>query len=816
MQIPSAGSASLRSLEVSDLHGPSLVQFGPTVSLFLACGIYLVHVCYIYLYMSSHNFPGSRSRADVPRAVPLGVAPSVKVDLDTFLKDLPVDVTDSNPELFVALRNSYGDAASRADVAEILCTDAKVSAWATEVGLEWSIETIRVAIRQWKVLKATQCDRWASDAASGGAASLDAQAVRVDHITHALMGGTKRQRDHKRMIQVDAAPSAHSSPVVSQATRALAGFRQGLSIPLSLSSRDDVEKALMAIFYECGERGLKWEHATTPEHAQVRDNNVRHALVNFSTKSLKTHLAAWRRWTRWCNSRTTDPPDPVAPARLHVSTFLQSIRGNGPTAAMGVISGLQWFEEHIGTPFHTDAPQLASFWSRAADVQPSKKRRSGQAEVPPPSVFHRLLIFLSLQRGVPAAVNTPSIFVALVLTVLIGCVRFAHAQVSRVNRVTARFILFRCEAGKRKVDGVQEPFNWAVPRVLAPGIDLWHFLGPLYDLMPDCSFVFPDLMVGKWSGLGKDTRWVQQAMTYERFSRLWRGLLTSLNFCEVWISSYTTYSLRRWLPTIAGALKFSREQKQAIGNWVEVPEAAEKDSRAIYPMSMKYDDDKDIMAGHTKGLAVVVIHALLDLDEATYKVKVEGVHTKQELEHLRKSVQASENGDFPTRMVNTWTSDAWQVGTEDKPAEVASAAILKVHTTPSKPTDVAASSQDEKSPFGEEDPHLPLKDSTLPPAPSDDKDALEIMDEEEVPENCDHEFLIQDSQSRTARVHFVLVYDLGWPVPACRAKKGGFSRWPKYTGWHPSKLPSGESLVRCTECFRQLSPEEEEIWSDFL
>ena len=40
------------------------------------------------------------------------------------------------------------------------------------------------------------------------------------------------------------------------------------------------------------------------------------------------------------------------------------------------------------------------------------------------------------------------------------------------------------------------------------------------------------------------------------------------------------------------------------------------------------------------------------------------------------------------------------------------------------------------------------------------------MDEEDVPESCDHEFLIQDSQSRTARVHFVLVYVLGWPVPA--------------------------------------------------
>ena len=194
--------------------------------------------------MSSDNFPGSCSQTDVPRAVPLGVTSSVKIDLDAFLKDLPLDVTDSNPELFVALRNSYGDAASRADVAQILSTDAEVSAWATEVGMEWSVETIRVAIRQWRVMRATQCDRWASDAASGGAASLDAQAVRVDHITHALMGGTKRQRDHKRMIQVDAAPSAHSSPVVSQATRALAGLKKGLSIPLSLSSRTMFRKVL--------------------------------------------------------------------------------------------------------------------------------------------------------------------------------------------------------------------------------------------------------------------------------------------------------------------------------------------------------------------------------------------------------------------------------------------------------------------------------------------------------------------------------------------------------------------------------------------
>ena len=60
--------------------------------------------------------------------------------------------------------------------------------------------------------------------------------------------------------------------------------------------------------------------------------------------------------------------------------------------------------------------------------------------------------------------------------------RFAHAQLSHLVAVTSRFLIFKCVAGKRKVDGVQEPFNWAVPRVIQPGVDVKEYCTKLAGL----------------------------------------------------------------------------------------------------------------------------------------------------------------------------------------------------------------------------------------------------------------------------------------------------------------------------------------------
>ena len=78
------------------------------------------------------------------------------------------------------------------------------------------------------------------------------------------------------------------------------------------------------------------------------------------------------------------------------------------------------------------------------------------------------------------------------------------------------------------------------------------------------------------------------------------------------------------------------------------------------------------------------------------------------------------------------------------------------------------------------------------------------------------EFIIQDAQGKRAKVHFVSVYDTGWPVAFCRTGAGHFHKWPKYTGWKPSDLPQGEILTQCILCFKQLSPEGLSEWSDYL
>ena len=81
----------------------------------------------------------------------------------------------------------------------------------------------------------------------------------------------------------------------------------------------------------------------------------------------------------------------------------------------------------------------------------------------------------------------------------------------------------------------------------------------------------------------------------------------------------------------------------------------------------------------------------------------------------------------------------------------------------------------------------------------------------------EHEYIIQDPQGKRAKVHFVLAYDQGWPIPVCRNfEKGRFNRWPKYCGWSPRTLPTHEDLVRCSDCFNVLSDAEAAWWDEYL
>ena len=57
--------------------------------------------------MLANNFPGSHLQINVSRAVPQSTTPPVKIHLDTFLKDLPTNGMDSNPETSTGRTHGY-------------------------------------------------------------------------------------------------------------------------------------------------------------------------------------------------------------------------------------------------------------------------------------------------------------------------------------------------------------------------------------------------------------------------------------------------------------------------------------------------------------------------------------------------------------------------------------------------------------------------------------------------------------------------------------------------------------------------------------
>ena len=66
------------------------------------------------------------------------------------------------------------------------------------------------------------------------------------------------------------------------------------------------------------------------------------------------------------------------------------------------------------------------------------------------------------------------------------------------------------------------------------------------------------------------------------------------------------------MPTCAAAMKFSREQRQAIGNWIEQPEAEDKSvhDKAAFPMHLRYPGAAGVWRARSSDLALARFEVL--------------------------------------------------------------------------------------------------------------------------------------------------------------------------------------------------------------
>lgn len=171
---------------------------------------------------------------------------------------------------------------------------------------------------------------------------------------------------------------------------------------------------------------------------------------------------------------------------------------------------------------------------------------------------------------------------------------------ARVCRTALRALFIYCVRGKRREGGARPGFWTAVPRMCAPGLDLF---APLVDMWTavdaqrgeDAWFLVPDLALGRAEPLTGDTEILHSPMPPAKLTRVVKGYLLHLGLDArelAFVNGY--YYSRRLLPSIGQALEAPTEALNSFGDWAErgttADEVGPQRARAAVPMRVRYSD----------------------------------------------------------------------------------------------------------------------------------------------------------------------------------------------------------------------------------
>ncbi|CAE8654875.1 unnamed protein product, partial [Polarella glacialis] len=382
--------------------------------------------------------------------------------------------------------------------------------------------------------------------------------------------------------------------------------------------REEHLSLIWSLFVELGDKGLR-RSAAVLEDADAAKPGFMRIFREFDEGQLRSKLSVLKRWQRWYEARQPGDQPYWLPSANAVSAFLATDSEGGPTASSGVYQGLLWWPTYVGIPFHLSDPSVCSF----------KTKDAGHSEEPVPPIdvmtFDRMLsLSLALQGSI-------SIFAGFVILMLSACLRFAHLQRSTLLHIQDGCLVGTCSRGKRRVAGVRPPFDWATPLMIQPGrnpfaqILLVH--GELRQRMGrEPAFAIPDTVIVN-GRLSASSAILPKPMSLPKFTEIFQSLLRGFQLPEKEILSFASYSLRRFLPTLADIFMMEPEQRAAIGNWIETPHSSAASSgssarpKAQLTMAQRYSQDKCITAGYVKQRALVMLsmaHSELKITGATW------------------------------------------------------------------------------------------------------------------------------------------------------------------------------------------------------
>lgn len=106
--------------------------------------------------------------------------------------------------------------------------------------------------------------------------------------------------------------------------------------------------------------------------------------------------------------------------------------------------------------------------------------------------------------------------------------------------------------------------------------------------------------------MDSNCRWGSSAMPMAKFTLLLKSVLSAAAIPQDEVALVSTYSLRRFLPSVAEVVRTPPEVARHLGNWAEAVRQSHHDAPP-FQMAQLYANDRVLTAGHTKALLLDVV-----------------------------------------------------------------------------------------------------------------------------------------------------------------------------------------------------------------
>lgn len=301
--------------------------------------------------------------------------------------------------------------------------------------------------------------------------------------------------------------------------------------------------------------------------------------------TIQSAMRTWKHWAAWCDRNGEDflRPSTSAPSMfLYSANLVSRTAGRVPrTLPTTRFNHMRWIETNLGSPvLLKDSDRPSKRTSEGASS--SEQRVASDPEV------HVQLdhVFRQIGDSDPAKV-----IIAIIQLLWMSVLRFQHMQRSVPVKLTSELLHCICWKGKGK-----PAFRWTCPRYGPTGQDIcgciWH----------------------TWQGVSKGRQVAPFGLLYENgvafslanFHTASRAILREhLGMLDT--DMFSSYSLRRSMPTLAVMNGTHPDDADALGDWTSA-----KDNT----MRIRYADSKEERSATVKLTHVLLVRQMAQSQRA--------------------------------------------------------------------------------------------------------------------------------------------------------------------------------------------------------